>query len=48
MACKRVSEPRKKLIDVIRRNGENWPPESGVFFKKKANYEAQRQFAKKH
>jgi len=46
LKCKRTEQQRNELKEALRREGENWPPEDGVFLKTKGLYEALRKFAR--
>ncbi|CAI6360049.1 unnamed protein product [Macrosiphum euphorbiae] len=46
LRCRRTSEQREELKEVLRREDQVWPPEDGVFLRSKGLYEALRKFAR--
>lgn len=46
LSCRNNIVDRNELKAKITRNGDNWPPEDGIFLKNRENYEALRKFAR--
>jgi len=44
--CPRTTTPRRKLKDILRAEGESWPPTNGVFLKSRRLFMALKIFAR--
>jgi len=46
LRCRRTTKQRDELKEALRKEGQTWPPEDGVFLRSRGLYEALRKFAR--